>query len=174
MKLIFLSLFIVLLTVDCTAQAKREKDFIFSGGLDIAYAVGNFQANHSLGFGISLQSEYIFSDNAAVTVNTGFMSFATKSVIDSSLSELKQPAAAFIPLLIGLKLDNDKGFYIHPQVGVAFRFNEYIKTKKIGASYGLIVGIKKSAHADFSFRYQVVHKTGVVASFFAVRAAYVL
>ncbi len=174
MKLIFLSLFIVLLAIDCTAQANREKDFIFSGGLDIAYAVGNFNSTHTLGFGLSLQSEYLFSDNAAVTVNTGFMSFATKSIIDSSLTEIKQPAAAFIPLLIGLKLDNNNGFYIQPQVGVAFRFNEYLKTKRIGASYGLMVGIKKSAHADFSFRYQVVHKTGVVASFFAIRAAYVL
>ena len=171
MKKIFLFLFITSISVYSKAQI--AKDYTFSGGIEMAYAVGNFHSNHTLGFGLSAQSEYLFSDNASLTMNAAYISFATKSVYDTvpaGIVERKLPAFSCIPVVVGMKIYNDKNFYVQPEVGIVFRLSG---TDPISAAYGLAVGVIKSRHTDFSIRYQAVHKKGTVASFFALRTAYV-
>ena len=171
MKKIFLFLFITAINV--CSKAQIAKDYTFSGGIEMAYAVGNFHSAHTLGFGLSAQSEYLFSDNASLTVKAAYISFATKSVYDTvpaGIVERKLPAFSFIPVVIGMKIYNDKNFYVQPEVGIVFRLNG---SDHISASYGLAIGVIKSRHTDFSVRYQALHKKGTVASFFGLRTAYI-
>ncbi len=168
-----LSLFIVCLAVYSNAQTTAtEKEYSISGGVDMAYAIGNFNSTHSLGYGLSAQGEYLFSDNASLTLNAGFMSFATKAVYDSlpmGVVRREQPAFTFVPLVIGCRVSYENtGYYLHPQVGIVF-----MKSRPVSATYTLSGGIQTSKHADFSLRYQAIINKGVIASFFALRAAYI-
>lgn len=170
MKNIFLSLIIICITAGSKAQKTAQKDYTFSAGAELAYAIGKFHSNHTLGFGLSGQTEYLFSDNASLTMNAGFISFATKSVNDtlpSGIVSRAMPAVSIYPITMGMKIYFDGDFYVHPQVGMAFRTGN-----TIAANYCIGTGIRTGKHADFSLRYQALIKKGVVATFFGVRAAY--
>jgi hypothetical protein len=173
MRKIFFLFFIISITTPALAQLKPEQDYRLNIGADLAYATGRFNYAHSLGYGISVQGEYQFADNSSLTVGTGYMYFPNKTFaptdsIDASLPTEQLNRFTMVPLLFGMKIDNEGKFYVHPQFGFAFR-----KTPFISATYGLAVGVITSPHADFSLRFQAVQKKGIAAAFFSVRAGYV-
>jgi hypothetical protein len=168
MKKTFLSLFILCIATCCIAQA--DKKYTFNAGGEIGYATGDFNANHKLGFGVSVHGEYSFSEAASVTASVGFLSFATKSVYDtlpSGISSRSQPAFTGVPVLVGLKFNIADKMYGQPQAGLVFVDNV------VAATYTVGVGMQTSPHVDFSIRYQSIIKTRVIGSFIMVRAAYV-
>lgn len=172
MKKVLFGLFLFFISAAAMAQTITRKDYSFSAGVDMAYATGRFNYAHGLGYGISLQGEYLFADNSALTVNTGYQFFASKKFaatdsIDASLPTEQLNNFGMVPLLFGMKIDNEGKFYVHPQFGFAFRSQPVIS-----ATYALGVGMIASPHADLSVRFQAVQKKGIVASFFSVRAAY--
>jgi hypothetical protein len=157
MRKILFSLFAVGINAAVMAQGTARKDYSFSAGVDLAYATGRFHYAHRLGYGISVQGEYLFADNSALTVGTGYMYFANKTFaasdsIDADIPTEQLNRFAMVPL----------------QFGFAFR-----KEPFISATYAVAVGVLPSANADISLRFQAVQKKGIVASFFSVRAAYV-
>jgi len=172
MKFFLLLLFFQSAFLSAKAQRPVTKDFTYSAGVDMGYAVGRFHLAHRLGYGLSVQGEYLFADNSAVTLNTGYISFVSqkyfKDSLPSDIATVQLVDFSTVPFLIGVKMDNEGKFYVHPQVGVALRSKTFIS-----ASYALAVGVVASRHADFSLRYQAVHKKGVIASFLAVRASYI-
>lgn len=173
MRKILFSLLAVCITAAVTAQSTARKDYSFSAGVDLAYATGRFHYAHRLGYGVSVQGEYLFADNSALTVGTGYMYFANKTFaasdsIDADIPTEQLNRFAMVPLLLGMKIDNEGKFYVHPQFGFAFRKDPFIS-----ATYALSAGVLPSANADISLRFQAVQKKGIVASFFSVRAAYV-
>ncbi len=168
MKKTFLSLFIVCIVTCCTAQP--DKAYIFNAGAEIGYATGDFNANHKLGFGISVQGEYSFSEAASVTANVGFVSFATKAVYDtlpSGISSRSQPSFTGVPVLVGIKFNIADKMYGQPQAGLVF------VNSTIASTYTMCVGMQTSPHVDFSIRYQSIIKARVIGSFIMARVAYV-
>ena len=168
MKRTFLSLCIFLIVSFCKAQA--DKEFTFNAGGEIGYATGDFNANHTLGFGVSAQCEYSFSEAASVTGNIGFINFATKAIYDTlpaGVFAKSQPAFTGVPVLLGFKFNIADKFYGHPQGGLVFTNNI------IASSYTFCVGMQTSKHADFSIRYQSIIKSRVIGSFVMARVAYV-
>jgi hypothetical protein len=174
MKKIFFSVLIVFSVTAASAQTAPEKDYSVNAGVDFGYATGRFNYAPRLGYGISVEGSYSFADNSSFTVNTGYTYFANKVFAATDSVDADMPTDllvrfAAVPLLLGVKIDNEGKFYVHPQFGLMFRTGRHF----ISATYGLGVGMVTSRHADFSFRFQVVQKKTVIASFFAVRAAYV-
>lgn len=167
-----ISLLLIGLSFMGMAQRPVRKDYSFSTGVDLAYATGRFNYAHSLGYGLTLQGEYLFADNSALTFNTGYMyfpakKFAASDSIDASLPTEQLNNFGMVPLLFGMKIDNEGKFYVHPQFGFALRSKPFVS-----ATYALAVGMVASTHSDISVRFQAVQKKGIVASFFSVRAAY--
>lgn len=171
-KFIFLYTCSLFISVYVMAQAVApQKDYTISAGVDMAYAVGRFHFAHRLGYGISVQGEYLFADNASVTLNTGYINFQARAIKDSVSSDILTEQLldfSMVPFLLGMKIDNEGKYYIHPQFGIAFRSKPFVS-----ALYAFGVGMRASKHADISLRYEAVQKKSVVASFFAVRFDYV-
>jgi hypothetical protein len=174
MRKILFSLFFVCIAARGMAQtAAPRNDYSLQVGADLGYATGRFNFAHRLGYGISIQGEYLFADNSALTIGTGYMYFANKYVsptdsIDPSIGYERIQRFGMVPLLFGMKIDNEGKFYVHPQFGFAFRSDPFIS-----ATYALGVGMMASAKTDFSFRFQAVQKKGIVATYFAAKVAYV-
>ncbi|MES2851243.1 MAG: hypothetical protein V4685_19495 [Bacteroidota bacterium] len=168
MKKTFLSLFIVCIVTCCAAQP--DKEYTFNAGAEIGYATGDFNANHKLGFAVSVQGEYSFSEAASVTASVGFLSFATKTLYDtlpSGIFAKPQPSFTGVPLLVGLKFNIADKMYGHPQAGLVF------VNSVVASTYSMCVGMQTSPHVDFSLRYQSIIKARVIGSFIMARAAYV-
>jgi|GEM_PF-4852451 len=174
MKKVLFSLFVGGIALGGWAQtAPARKDYSLQVGADLGYATGRFNFAHRLGYGFSLQGEYLFADNSAVTIGTGYMFFDNKSIpatdsVDPSIGYERIQRFAMVPLLFGMKIDNEGKYYVHPQFGFAFRSQPFIS-----ATYALGVGMMASATTDISLRFQAVQKKGIVATYFAARVAYV-
>ncbi len=174
MKKLLFSLSILCIATMGTAQTvPTRNDYSLQIGADLGYATGRFNFAHRLGYGISIQGEYLFADNSAVTIGTGYMYFENKYVsptdsIDPSIGYERIQRFGMVPLLFGMKIDNEGKFYVHPQFGFAFRSKPFVS-----ATYALGVGMMASPKTDISLRFQAVQKRGIVATYFAARVAYV-
>lgn len=173
MKKVFVSIVIIFTGFCCHAQRLVDKEFIFSAGLDVGYNLASFEPVNNLGFAISAEADYIFSEAASLSLNVQYVNFSTKSYTDSSNGQLvkkNRPAFTAFPVLIGIKCSfaEDK-YYFHPQVGVAFG-TRYPVT----AAYRFSVGTTPSKHTDFSIGYEGLQKKREsLLSVITVRAAYV-
>lgn len=172
MKKIFLSIVTIYMSICCNAQSLLQKEYAFSAGVSVGYDLGSYFPGHTSGFDIFAQADYIFSEEASLTLNVAYTNFRSKSVIDTFNGQSKKramPAFITVPVVIGMKCNFAEKYYFHPQVGVAFGK----RYPWVAGSYGLAMGIMPSKHADFSIRYQALYKHGATwLSFMGLRVGY--
>jgi hypothetical protein len=173
MKKVFVFIVVILISICSYAQRLVEKEYAISVGIDVGYDMANYYPGHTLGIGLFAQGDYIFSDEASVTLNVQYLNFASKSVTDTiNGSPVKRSVKAFkaLPVLIGMKCNFAEKYYFHPQIGVAF----FTSTRfPIAAAYRFSMGVITSKHTDFSIGYEGLQKQrAALLSFMTVRAAY--
>lgn len=86
------------LTNYCNAQAYKAKTFSGSIGADVLFTETKLSSTHKTGAGVSLKSEYVFSEHASITINTGYF-FMPGNVV----SDVKATNITAIPVKAGVR-----------------------------------------------------------------------
>lgn len=164
MKKLILSLAVITAAISANAQAKTssskmDQKLRFSLGAELAAPLGDFKKISSVGFGGTLQMDYLVDPALALTLNSGYINFNGKNVSTSFTAgnppvtttiTTKYPGFGFIPVLGGIKYNFTPQFYGSAQLGVSF------STAKNGGSnftYAPGVGYKFTDNFDALLKY---------------------
>ena len=166
------SLLILVLTYCCSsaclAQEARSNTEI-SVGIDGGFPVGSFHKQSNIGIGGSLKYGYNINPTAAVTLQSGYISFLGKNTRQGEGPVYKTFQTAQIPVKAGLRLTKGR-YYIEPQAGVSFLAGgPYHNT---AFTYAAGIGKKLLDHFDVCVRYEAWSNNGT-SSFIGLRLAYI-
>jgi hypothetical protein len=168
MKKIFLVFGISALCTGAFAQKKGDNNVRFSIGPEIGFATGNFNLTHSVGIGVTAQGEVNVAESANVTLTTGYMSYAGKSLG----SGIKYKAQGIIPLKAGIKYFLSQGFYGAAQLGVGIFNNGSGTALAYTPMLGYEFDTKSGKAVDASFKYDGYSKNGSGLGSIGARLAY--
>src|SRR5687767_6374485 len=114
MKKLFLVVIIAAMLASANAQeSTRDKNILFSIGVEGSLPIGDFGDTHSFGIGGSLQGEYKPDVDLGLTLNAGYITYSGK---DLPLIG-KVESFGLIPVLGGVKYYFGGGAYAHGQLG---------------------------------------------------------
>jgi hypothetical protein len=173
MKKVILSAFILSLAA-LSANAQKESteanSFKVSVGVEGGLPTGDLKTTSSFGIGGSIQGDYKATENFALTLTAGYISFSGKSV--SLLGEsIKYPTLNIIPVLVGGKYYFTESVYGSAQVGISF-VSATGESSSSAFTYAPGIGFYVSPNFDLLLKYQAASKNGSTLSFIGLRAAY--
>jgi hypothetical protein len=165
MKKLLFALAILAFAATANAQdAKRDKPFLFSLGLEGALPLGDFGKAYDWGFGGSLQGEYKVAPELGLTLNAGYLTFSKES--DAT------PSFGLVPVLAGAKYYIGGGAYVHGQLGAGFGTDEGQGTNFM---YTPGIGYLFAPGFDAQLKYVGISNSGEdtgSANFLGLRLAY--
>ena len=184
-KLLFVSAIFLAGSTSLFAQKgdkEESKTLSFSVGVEGSLPLGNFGNSYSFGFGGSAQGDYKISDDFAVTLNVGYITYSGKStstripigidpitfqIIYSTVTS-KAPAFNLIPVLAGAKYWFSPNVYGSAQFGLAFASGG-----GTGSNFTYAPGIGfKFSQIDVLLKYLGISATGGSLNTVGLRAAY--
>lgn len=168
MKRIFLIAGITAICSAAVAQKGDDNKVRFSAGPEIGFATGDFNVTHSIGIGATIQGEVNIAQSTNVTLTTGYLSYAGRSVG----SGIKYKAAGIVPLKAGIKYFLSEGFYGAAQLGVGFFNNSGGTALAYTPMLGYEFNTKSGKAVDASFKYDGYSKNGTGLGSVGVRLAY--
>ncbi len=134
-------------------------------GAEVGLPMGTFGQGYSVGFGASAKYGYGITDNSAITLSAGYMSFSFKSPASGS--------SGLIPVKAGYRYGFEGGFYVEPQLGVTMISTSGGGGSTSGFTYAANVGYMMSK-VDLGIRYETVSAQGASWGFVGARVAYKL
>lgn len=134
-------------------------------GAEVGLPMGTFGQGYSVGFGASAKYGYGVTDNSAITLSAGYMTFSVKSPGSGSYG--------MIPVKAGYRYGFEGGFYVEPQLGVTMVSASGGGGSTSGFTYAANLGYMMSK-VDLGVRYETVSAQGGSLSFIGARVAYKL
>ncbi len=162
---------VIAITAICSATHAQNSDkkFHFSVGPEVGFATGDFNNTHSVGIGATIQAENNIGGTTNVTLTTGVMSYAGKSINSGT----KNKAQIIIPLKVGIKYFLSGGFYGLAQLGAGFLSNFRTGT---AFAYSPVIGYEFNTNSgkaiDASLKYDGYSKNNANLGSVGVRLAY--
>jgi hypothetical protein len=174
MKKVILSvLTIAALNYSASAQSNNGNNKL-SIGAELAIPTGNLSLIQSLGYGGSIQGEFVVAKSLALTGSAGYLTFAYKKEIKAGLKEagIELDNQAGIPVKAGAKYYFGKLFYGAAELGASFSTSKDAGTAFVYApTVGINLPISDKNNLDLGVRYESWSYEGA-SSFIGIRAAY--
>ncbi len=169
MKNVWTALALMATTVGMAQESR------LSGGLELAFPMGDYGKAAGIGFGVSLGYEIPVNDNIGMVYHLGYINFSGKDVeianAAGQITKTKGSSQGVIPIQAGLKYyftDNQEGAYaglllgMHmafvkvPEVdAVTFAITEKTETQ-VNFSLAPMLGYMVTENVDVSLRYQMI------------------
>lgn len=99
-------------------ESTRDKNILFSIGVEGSLPVGDFGDTHSFGIGGTLQGEYKPDVDLGLTLNAGYITYSGKKVNLPIIGNYKYSSFGLVPVLAGVKYYFGGGAYAHGQLGI--------------------------------------------------------
>jgi hypothetical protein len=151
---------------------KKEDDFQtlkLSVGVEAALPLGDFGKVSTFGIGGTAQADYKVTDDLALNINTGYISFLPKSITILGVTS-KGKAVGYIPILGGIRYYFGEKVFALAQLGVT------IATASGNSSslftYAPGIGYKLSDNIDAAVKYTGYSKNNINSSTIGLRIAY--
>lgn len=130
-----------------SASAQKFNNVKFSVGGELGIPTGNFSTVYSAAIGGTAQVDYMITEDAALTANTGIIEFLGKNIKGTNL---KYQSAGLIPLLAGVQ------YYFIPKVYGSAQLGATFSTQSSGGTsftYAPGIGYKISDKIDALLKY---------------------
>jgi opacity protein-like surface antigen len=171
MKKTILSL--AILGISITAFAQKKEDDVqmlkFSVGLEAALPLGDFGKASTFGIGGTAQADYKVTDDLALNLNAGYISFLPKSITVLGITS-KGKAVGYIPILGGIRYYFSEQVFALAQLGVTIATASNTSTSLF--TYAPGIGYKFSDNVDAALKYTGYSKNSVNSSTIGLRLAY--
>jgi hypothetical protein len=171
MKKTILSIAIIGIYVAASAQ-KKEDDLQMlklSVGAEAALPLGDFGKAYTFGIGGTAQADYKVTDDLALNLNAGYISFLPKSIAILGVST-KGKAVGYIPILAGIRYYFTEEVFALAQLGITIATASGSSSSLF--TYAPGIGYKFSEHVDAALKYTGYSKDGNNSSTIGVRIAY--
>lgn len=171
MKKTILTLAIIGISYASFSQ-KKEDDFQmlkFSVGAEAALPLGDFRKASTFGIGGTAQADYKVTDDLALNVNAGYISFLPKTNTVLGVSS-KGKAVGYIPILGGIRYYFSEEVFALAQLGVTIATASSTSTSLF--TYAPGIGYKFSDNVDAAIKYTGYSKNNINSSTIGLRIAY--
>ncbi len=148
-----------------TTEKGGTKGTFLSIGAEAGVPTGTLANTHKLGFGGSAKVGFNVIENGYITLNAGYISFASKSA-GPSLGSMN-----IIPIKAGFRY-NFGGFYVEPQLGWTKAKLKGSDNSESSFTWAPNVGIIIADVVDLSARYESFNTDGYKGSHVGFRLAY--
>jgi hypothetical protein len=178
MKHIILSLFLITgLFFSASAQQQDAKYKVSLGG-ELLYALGSTAEAYNIGYGASIQGEYVLTPKLNATLSGGYVIQTLSKVYKEIFLPWDDTIGdkTFYPVKAGLKYNFYNSFYAAAEAGAAIskdkvaRGNSFAYAAVIGTRF--VISEKSSLDLGIRFEEWAVSSTDRL-SFGGIRAAYV-
>ena len=177
-KIIFIALMIVGFITAQNVQA-QQGEFKINPGLEVGMPMGDFSDVNSIGFGVTAKGYYGISDEGAIGLTLGYLTFGGKTVQGN-----KMKSTDIIPIMAGYRHHFDQ-FYGEAQLGFAsvkqaipfgnpYVGNPYVGNISVSStefSWALGVGYMFN-NFDAGIRYQSIQTSGSSSGWIGLRVGY--
>lgn len=157
------------LTIATGTMAQENR---FSGGLELAFPMGDFGDASGIGFGVTLGYEIPVADKVGVMAQLGYINFSGKDV-DVMGVTVEGNSMGSIPIQVGLKYyftDNQEGFYAGLLTGVHMNMVKVPDIEVVNGTvtvgektetntvFGVapLIGMLVTENVDIALRYQLL------------------
>ncbi len=123
--------------ISVNAQSKTSDGVVFGGGVNLGLPTGNFGTYWSLGIGVKLQAEKMFTDQISGVGSIGYADFFGKSYGDGTGNA---PSVGLIPILVGARFYPSENFFVGIQLGYGVFTNTGSSSGNSGLDYFPQVG----------------------------------
>jgi hypothetical protein len=159
----------ILLTGFSAFSQNKNTGAELSIGVDGGFPLNsNFKDSHKFGIGGTAKFAYNFDENLALTLQSGYISFAGKDETIAGVT-FKGESVHFIPVKVGGRYTFSNGIFLEPQLGVSFIGGSGSSTSAF--TYAFNAGYRTTPGIDISARYEGASKNGTL-SFLGIRLAY--
>jgi hypothetical protein len=166
-------LFIAVIGISTAAFSQKKEDDVqmlkLSVGLEAALPLGDFGKSSTFGIGGTAQADYKVTDDLALNVNAGYISFLPKSITVFGVTS-KGKAVGYIPILGGIRYYFSEQVFALAQLGVTIATASGSSTSLF--TYAPGVGYKFSDNVDAALKYTGYSKNSINSSTIGVRVAY--
>lgn len=179
MKHVILSLFLIAgLFFSASAQQQQDAKYKVSLGGELMYALGSTAEAYNIGYGASVQGEYILTPKLNVTLSGGYII----QTLNKLYKEIFLPwnntigDKTFYPVKAGLKYNFNKALYAAAEGGAAFSKDKIARGTSFAyaAGLGTKFTISEKSSLDLGVRFEEwAVSSGDRLSFAGLRAAYV-
>jgi hypothetical protein len=171
MKKTILSIAIIGISIASFAQ-KKQNDFQMlklSVGAEAALPLGDFGKASTFGIGGTAQADYKVTDDLALNINAGYISFLPKSTTVLGTT-FKGKAVGYIPILGGIRYYFSENVFALAQLGVTIATASGTSSSLF--TYAPGIGYKFSDNVDAALKYTGYSKNSNNSSTIGLRIAY--
>jgi hypothetical protein len=171
MKKTILSIAIIVISIAAFAQ-KKDDDFQMlklSVGVEAALPLGDFGKASTFGIDGTAQADYKVTDDLALNLNAGYISFLPKSITVLGITS-KGKAVGYIPILGGIRYYFSDEVFALAQLGITIATASGTSSSLF--TYAPGVGDKFSDNVDAALKYTGYSKNGTNSSTIGLRIAY--
>jgi Outer membrane protein beta-barrel domain len=166
-------LFITVIGISIAALAQKKEDDVqmlnLSVGLEAALPLGDFGKVSTFGIGGTAQADYKVTDDLAINVNAGYISFLPKKITAFGVTS-KGKAVGYIPILGGIRYYFSEQVFALAQLGVTIATASGSSTSLF--TYAPGIGYKFSDNVDAALKYTGYSKNSINSSTIGLRIAY--
>lgn len=163
-----------LLLGKCGFSQIKAQTSEYSFGIEGALPVGDFKLSNKFGLGGSIKYAYNFTENAALSLQVGYLHFTQK---DSLVNPKPYMVSRMVPILVGFRYTLNKPFYIEPQFGAVntgFKYDTSGRSNQTNIGYGMNVGYRFPSNWDLSVSFKGTSNTQGSLLWVGLKLAYTL
>jgi Outer membrane protein beta-barrel domain len=166
-------LFIAIIGISFASFAQKKEDDVqmlkLSVGVEAALPLGDFGKASTFGIGGTAQADYKVTDDLALNLNAGYISFLPKSITVFGVTS-KGKAVGYIPILGGIRYYFSEQVFALAQLGVTIATASGTSTSLF--TYAPGIGYKFSDNVDAALKYTGYSKNSNNSSTIGLRIAY--
>ena len=166
-------LFFAIIGISAAAFSQKKEDDLqmlkFSVGVEAALPLGDFGKGFTFGIGATAQADYKVTDDLALNINAGYISFLPKSTTVLGTT-FKGKAVGYIPILGGIRYYFNEQVFALAQLGVTIATASNASTSLF--TYAPGIGYKFSENVDAALKYTGYSKNGINSNTIGLRIAY--
>jgi opacity protein-like surface antigen len=166
-------LFIAIIGISFASFAQKKEEDVqmlkLSVGLEAALPLGDFGKVSTFGIGGTAQADYKVTDDLALNLNAGYISFLPKSITVFGVTS-KGKAVGYIPILGGIRYYFSEQVFALAQLGVTIATASGTSTSLF--TYAPGIGYKFSDNVDAALKYTGYSKNSINSSTIGLRIAY--